>query len=298
MTSLEGPLAGAVRRVRDYVGTNAALLATAVFGAALFAALIIASADVYEAVVDADGVSLLDQPALDLALSLRTPAGERAVTGFTNLGGTPSMVFITLTLAAALYAYWRRRSILLLVGLAASGSLVFTAVGKTLVGRTRPPFSYAVPPYEHAPSFPSGHTLNGTVIALTFAYLAWWLARAFWVHVLAPVVGALWAVAMGLSRVYLGHHWLTDVMFGWAFGLAWLALLITVHRVLLRLDRRDRVVAEHGGVPAQPPSKALEPGAPEETPAANRPSGAADGLAGSRGRTAPPQDRPDREERP
>ena len=64
----------------------------------------------------------------------------------------------------------------------------------------------------------------------------------------------------------------TDVMFGWLFGLAWLALLITVHRILLRLDRRDRIVAEHGGVPDQPPSTAIEPDAPTEEPAAEEPS--------------------------
>ena len=152
MTSLEGPVARAVRGVRGYVGANAAMLTTAVLGASLFTALILVSANIYEAVANTTGVSLLDQPALDLAISLRSPAGERWVTAFTNLGATPSMVFITLTLAVVMYVVWRRRSVLLLVGVAASGSLIFTSVGKTVVGRARPPFADAVPPYEYAPS--------------------------------------------------------------------------------------------------------------------------------------------------
>ncbi len=89
--------------------------------------------------------------------------------------------------------------------------------------------------------------------------LVWWLSEKHWVRVVTPALGFAWAIAMGLSRVYLGHHWLTDVFFGWFFGLAWLALLITVHRILLRLDRRDRRIAESGGVPDQPPEKAIEP---------------------------------------
>ncbi|HEY3406642.1 MAG TPA: phosphatase PAP2 family protein [Propionicimonas sp.] len=270
-SSLEKPIAKPVRGVRKYIGAHAALLATGAVGAGLFAALIIASADVYEAVTNANGVSGLDRPALDLAVSLRTPEAERWVTAFTNLGGTPSMVFITLTLTTAMWVRWRRRSILLMMGIAATGSLLFTAVGKTVVGRARPPFALAVPPYEYAPSFPSGHTLNSTVIALMLAYLAWWLSESFWVHVLSPMLGATWAAPMGLSRVYLGHHWITDVMFGWVFGLAWLALLITVHRILLRLDRRDRRLATRGGVPDQPPEKALEPDAPPASPAAVTP---------------------------
>jgi undecaprenyl-diphosphatase len=260
MASLEGPVAKLVRSVRRYTGANAALLVSGGVGAAVFALFITASADVYEGVTNSNGVSGLDHPALDLALSLRTPAGERWVTAFTNLGSTIPMVFMALTLTAAMYARWRRRSIPLLMVIAAAGSLIFTGVGKTVVGRARPPLDLAVPPYEYAPSFPSGHTLNSTVIALMLAYLAWWLSEKMWVRVICPVVGALWSAAMGLSRVYLGHHWLTDVIFGWVLGLAWLALLITVHRVLLRLDRRDRQTSEHGGVPDQPPDNAIEPG--------------------------------------
>lgn len=267
MASLDGPIAKAVRSVRSYIGANAALLVSAAVGAAVFALLITASADVYKAVTNGDGVSGLDRPTLDLAISLRTPTSERWVTAFTNLGGTTPMVFIALTLTAAMYVRWRRRSIPLMMVIAAAGSLIFTGVGKTVVGRARPPLALAVPPYEYAPSFPSGHTLNSTVIALMLAYLAWWLSGSLWVRVVCPVLGAAWAAAMGLSRVYLGHHWITDVIFGWLFGLAWLALLITVHRIVLRLDRRDRRVIEHGGVPDQPPEKAIEPGGgPEPAP--------------------------------
>ena len=55
--------------------------------------------------------------------------------------------------------------------------------------------------------------------------------------VVVPVVAAVLAVAMGLSRVYLGHHWLTDVLIGWTLGTAWLVVIVTGHRLALTVRR-------------------------------------------------------------
>ncbi|MCK6091586.1 phosphatase PAP2 family protein [Micrococcus endophyticus] len=61
--------------------------------------------------------------------------------------------------------------------------------------------------------------------------------RRRWLAVVA-VAAALYAVVMGLSRVYLGAHWLSDVMAGWTVGLAWALAVVLDHRVWLTLRRR------------------------------------------------------------
>jgi undecaprenyl-diphosphatase len=128
---------------------------------------------------------------------------------------------------------------------AALGSLAMTIAGKDLVARARPPQALAVPPFESSPSFPSGHTLNATVLTGVAVYLV--LRRIDSPRGRAVVVGAgaLFVLTMGLSRVFLGHHWLTDVVAGWALGLAWAAVVVTAHR--LHLTVRHDVQQGSGG---------------------------------------------------
>ena len=227
-------------RVWRWSLANLALVVTIGVGALVVLAATSLAGEVYEGVVDRDGLAAFDQPVLDAAVATRTPTADVWVTRFTDLGGTVGMPVIALVLVVVLTLTRRSWLPAVLVVAAAGGSLLFTVLGKDLVGRARPPLALAVPPYESSPSFPSGHTLNATVVLGICAYLLMLGLRHVRARALVGAVAALLVLAMGLSRVWLGHHWLTDVIAGWLVGLAWLGTVVTGHRVKVTLDRAHR----------------------------------------------------------
>ncbi len=221
------------RALAKLAGANAVLVVSMAIGAVLVVALTAASAEIYDAVEDADGLSGLDRPALDRSMRLRTATNIKVATVFTHLGGPLWMTVIAAAITLVMTLGWRSRTPLILM-------LAMTNVGKQLIGRVRPPLVDAVPPFESSPSFPSGHTLNSTVIAGIVAYLLLCRLNSTLARVLTVIIAAAWALLMGLSRVFLGHHWLTDVMVGWTLGLAWVGLVIIAHRLFLTVRRSQR----------------------------------------------------------
>jgi len=211
-----------------------ALLLLLVVGVGVFAATVAASAEVYENVQESDDLAGLDQPVLDAVVDLRTTALDQLVTGYTHLGGVVWAPIATGLLITGLALRWRSWTPVALMVVATAGSLAMTSVGKVVVARERPPTDLAVPPFETSAAFPSGHALNAVVIAGILAYLLILRSRSVRVGVLVVVLAVAHAVLMGLSRVYLGHHWLTDVIVAWSLGAAWLAVVITAHQLVLR----------------------------------------------------------------
>jgi undecaprenyl-diphosphatase len=193
-------------------------------------------------VAEADGVAGLDHPVLAAGKSLRSPVLDTIVTAYTDVGGTIGMPVLALTAAVVLARNRRSWTPVILIITAGAGSLLMTIAGKRLVGRTRPELSDAVPPYEYSASFPSGHSLNSVVIAGVIAYLIILRLKTARRRVMTAAVAVVFAVTMGLSRVYLGHHWLTDVLAAWTLGAAWLAIVITAHRLYLTV-RKHRAAA-------------------------------------------------------
>lgn len=236
-TPLGRMLANAVVAAGGCLGIGPAVSLVLGVGLAVFVVFAFAATRVYDAVVERDGVAGLDMPALHAAMRWRSPGLDRAVTLFTDIGGPTWMPVFSTVLAVAIALTWRTWLPILMTIAATIGSLAMTIAGKDVVGRVRPPHVDAVPPYETSPSFPSGHTLNTTVVLGVLTYVLLTRLRSRVARNAVVVVAVVWTLAMGLSRVFLGHHWLTDVAMGWVLGAAWVAVIVTAHRVWVTARR-------------------------------------------------------------
>ena len=242
-------LARAARELSARIGPYATLLVTILVGAGIAGALSIIAAQVYDSVTDDEGVAGLDRPLLDFALTLRNPAANAIVTGFTDVAGTIGMPLIAVVAIIVLTIHRRSATPLVLIVAAGGGSLLMTVAGKEISNRERPPLTDAVPPYEHSPSFPSGHTLNAVVVIGMIAYLLILRRHSRRARAAIGTTAVVFGLTVGLSRVFLGHHWFTDILAGWLLGAAWLSLIITTHRLYLTTRR-------HSDHPATRPNEA------------------------------------------
>lgn len=140
----------------------------------------------------------------------------------TSLGGTAVLTLLTVA-ALGFLALKRQWGDALFVLLSVAGGTALSYALKEAVQRPRPDITAAVAQI-HTYSFPSGHAFLSAVTFLTLGAL---LARVqqkkeLKIYVLAVAISL--TILVGLSRVYLGVHWPTDVLAGWSAGAAWAIL--------------------------------------------------------------------------
>jgi membrane protein DedA with SNARE-associated domain/membrane-associated phospholipid phosphatase len=191
--------------------------------------------------------------ALDAYLHARaTPPLTTFFLIITAFGSIEALVLLGVVMAA--FLAWGRRWVFLGSWLAAvAGSAVLNHLLKGLFARPRPHFEHPLL-VETSYSFPSGHAMESFVVYGMLAYFAV-LALRTWESRVGVVCGAaLLVVLIGFSRMYLGVHYLSDVLAGYAAGAVWLSALITGVETI----RRSKKEANTGGRTSEnPPSTTL-----------------------------------------
>ena len=155
---------------------------------------------------------------------------HEVIRDFTALGGYAILSLVLLAVAGYL-ALERKNGALLLVIVAIVGGFMLSLALKSWFERDRPTEVEALS-YVHTSSFPSGHAMMAAVVYLTLGSLLSRFSRSFVMRFYFLTIAVLVTVLVGFSRVFLGVHYPTDVLAGWAAGLVWSTLCWLVARAL------------------------------------------------------------------
>jgi undecaprenyl-diphosphatase len=203
----------------------------------LAAALIVIFAKVTEELLEG-GLHDFDRAIL---LALRRPDNpanplgplwlQVAARDVTSLGSPAVLTLITLAVLGFLGLKRQWRAALFVLGSICGGTAVSSAL-KELVQRPRPDFVAAIAQTQTY-SFPSGHAFLSAVTFLTLGALLARVQRQAEVKIYLLAVAIAITVLVGISRVYIGVHWPTDVLAGWCAGAAWAILCWLIAERLL-----------------------------------------------------------------
>lgn len=180
------------------------------------------------------GLRRADDPAVPIGPAWLPEVGR----DITALGGVGVLLLVTVTAAGYLILARKHGAAIFVLTSVGLGWGLSNAL-KALVGRERPGVVPHLMPAYHS-SFPSGHSMMSAVVYLTLGALLARLLPTGRLKAYVLVVALLLTGLVGISRIYLGVHFPTDVAAGWCFGLAWATLCWYVER---RLQRRGVIEA-------------------------------------------------------
>ncbi len=195
----------------------------------------------------------LDQLAESWFQHRRQPGWTVLFNTFAAIGGTSGMWVLAGTVTAILLFRKERASAVYVVVTILGGALLNLAL-KGLFARARPDLTMAIAPGRWY-SFPSGHAMGSFISCGAVSYI---LMRQKWAWKMkssALAAAITIVILVGLSRVYLGVHWASDIAGGWTAATVWLASTAIAFEMLLRLRQRRRGVAPTASPEAEVPDK-------------------------------------------
>lgn len=160
-----------------------------------------------------------DDAILQFVHGFHAPWLDPIVVAITNIGGPVGATLLTGVIALAFLAYRQRRKFLIVVA-GVGGATLLNILLKALFQRDRPQLWERIVT-ENSFSFPSGHAMASSALALSLIAIFWPTRWRWWA--IAASVGYM--VIIGSTRLYLGVHYPTDIIAGWLVSATWVALV-------------------------------------------------------------------------
>lgn len=193
---------------------------------------------IVEDILTGDPLTLIDTQIAEWFHRHATPAVTKAAIVITYLGSLPFLGGATLATALFLL-WWRWWHRLLALALTMGGGTLLTILLKAVFYRQRPIFEnplITLPSY----SFPSGHVMGSTLLCGSIAFIIASSLKAWRWRVLSILSAFLFVLLIAFTRLYLGVHYLSDVLGAMAAGLAWLAFCLTAVETFRRRPDKSR----------------------------------------------------------
>lgn len=170
----------------------------------------------------------IDLSVLHFFVSLRNPFLTKVMLVISFLGGDSMLLFATIIIALLIIKNYKKRALFFFFIL--SMGFMLNIVLKMLTHRERPDVGMIT---QQTYSFPSAHTMNSFILYATVCYFIFHFTRNKKLSILATLLSLLLIVCIGISRIYLGVHYPSDVLAGFIGGFWWFITALVLHQTII-----------------------------------------------------------------
>ncbi|MBT2648418.1 phosphatase PAP2 family protein [Bacillus sp. ISL-34] len=180
-----------------------------------------------------------DEDVISLVQGWESPLLTDIMKFFTYIGSTVSLIILSLVILFFLYRVLKHRLELVLFSAVMVGSPLLNLMVKLLFQRARPDLHRLIEIGGY--SFPSGHAMNAFSLYGILTFLLWRHMTVKWARILLILFSMMMILSIGISRIYLGVHYPSDIIAGYLAGGCWIAISIWFfQRYQERRKNKDR----------------------------------------------------------
>jgi undecaprenyl-diphosphatase len=196
--------------------------------------------EIAEDLIDKEALFYLDFKVLRLVERITSPAITRFMVDITNIGGVYLIAIVAAAMVLNLFYrryWWELFALFIAVGF---GEILLIIL-KLFFHRPRPAPQIIA---AHGYAFPSGHAFAAMIVFGFLIYMTWKLIKGKILRFIVFFFSGILIILVGISRVYLNVHWLSDVLGGYTAGIAWLLFSIVIINTVRQMTstKRDKSI--------------------------------------------------------